>query len=139
MDRLIGEWVRISAGRAAWAPLLVFGVHCVLSRAVLDAYEAWPDLDVPMHLLGGLAIAHFASHAARTGADLGFLGRPSHLALALLVLAATGTATVLWEFGEFSADALLDAGAQKGLPDTMLDMALGLAGGVARVLLRPPA
>jgi hypothetical protein len=43
-----------------WAPLLVFGIHVVLSR-VLNAYVIFPPTDVPMHFCGGLAMAFFVS------------------------------------------------------------------------------
>jgi len=45
--------------------------------------------------------------------------------------------TGLWEFAKFLADHFIDAGAQKSLADTMLDMALGFTG--ALVFLIPYA
>jgi hypothetical protein len=38
---------------------------------------------------------------------------------------------VFWEFAEFTSDALFGTQAQLGLDDTMLDMALGIAGGLS--------
>lgn len=49
---------------AGWFPSLVFLLHCVLSLA-FDAYDRAPSLDVPMHLLGGVAIAYFFAWPTR--------------------------------------------------------------------------
>jgi len=50
--------------------------------------------------------------------------------VALLIFALTGTATVFWEFAEFFSDQLFATHAQLGLGDTLLDMALGIGGGI---------
>lgn len=50
---------------------------------------------------------------------------------AVVVLGMTGTATVFWEFAEFVSDRFFGTHAQVGLEDTLLDMALGVAGGLA--------
>jgi hypothetical protein len=132
----LGTWVRRTSRSAAWAPIAVFLVHGVLSRAGLDLYDALPDTDVPMHFLGGVAITHFETHAAVHARDVGLLGSPSRATLLALVLACTASAAVTWEFAEWGADALFHAGAQKGLDDTMGDMALGIAGGLAYLAVR---
>jgi hypothetical protein len=64
--------------RAAWAPILVFGLH-MLSAQVLGLYDSWPPLDIPMHFFGGVAITWFFVCAYRTAEELGFLGRPAAL------------------------------------------------------------
>ncbi|HEV8238076.1 MAG TPA: hypothetical protein VGS57_01765 [Thermoanaerobaculia bacterium] len=83
-----------------------------------------------MHFFGGVAIAYFFASCARAlpvGAVSPSL-RP--WLVALLVFALTGTATVFWEFAEFLSDRLFATHAQLGLADTLLDMALGVGGGV---------
>jgi hypothetical protein len=123
--------------RASWFPLVVFVIHVVLSRG-FDAYTVRPWVDIPMHTLGGVAITYFCAMAFR-GLELQLFtnskqGYPIYL---LFLFALTGMITGLWEFAEFLADHFFDAGAQKSLPDTMLDMALGFAG--ALVFLVPYA
>jgi hypothetical protein len=41
--RALGDWMQVVARRFAWAPVLVFSVHVVLSR-VLHAYATLPRL-----------------------------------------------------------------------------------------------
>jgi uncharacterized membrane protein len=93
------------------------------------AYVAFPPLDAPIHLLGGLAIAFFLWTTYSIGARSGTLGRPNSTAIAALTLTSTAACAVLWEFGEFLSDRYLGTNTQKGLEDTLLDMLLGLVGG----------
>jgi hypothetical protein len=115
--------------RAGWAPIATFLLHAFLSR-VLDAYTRFPPLDIPMHLLGGVAIAYFFSSSFRALPDGVVSGDARWLAESLCVASLTATASVFWEFAEFTSDRLFSTGAQKGLEDTILDMALGILGGV---------
>ena len=121
-----------SLRKAGWAPALVFAAHMILWHGV-GAYEAFPPLDTPMHLLGGLAIAFFFwttySICARTGA----FGQPNSTAIAVLTLTSAASSAVLWEFAEYLSDRYLGTNTQKGLEDTLLDMLLGLVGGAVFV------
>ena len=117
-----------SLWKAGWAPILVFVAHLILWHGV-GAYEAFPPLDVPMHLLGGLAIAFFLWTAYSISARSGTFGRPNSTAIAVLTLTSTAASTVLWEFAEYLSDRYLGTNTQKGLEDTLLDMLLGLVGG----------
>jgi len=121
--------LREIATRASWPPLLVFGVHAAASLG-LNAYESWPALDVPMHLLGGVAIAAFLTRSLDVLEEHALLDRSKGPLRFLLVVSLTTTAAVVWEFAEFLLDARLDTGAQVSLPDTMLDLALGMVGGL---------
>jgi hypothetical protein len=122
-----------TAREAAWAPLLVFSTHIVLSR-VCGLYGPYPDIDIPMHFAGGVAIAWFLHRAAANAAQAGWLA-PVHVAThLLLVQALVGSTTVLWEFAEYYSDRYLGTHAQGGLEDTLLDMGLGGCGGAALLL-----
>ena len=99
----------------------------------LGAYEAFPPLDTPMHLLGGLAIAFFLWTAYSIGTRSGTLGQPNSTAIALLTVTSTAASAVLWEFAEFLSDGYLGTNTQKGLEDTLLDLLLGLVGGAVFV------
>ena len=117
-----------SLWKAGWAPILVFVAHMILWHGV-GAYAAFPPLDTPMHLLGGLAIAFFLWTAYSISARSGTLGRPNNTAIAVLTLTSTVASAVLWEFAEFLSDRYLGTNTQKGLEDTLLDLLLGLVGG----------
>ena len=117
-----------SLWRAGWAPILVFAAHMILWHGV-GAYAAFPPLDAPMHLLGGLAIAFFLWTAYSISARTGTFGRPNFNAIAALTSTSTAACALLWEFAEFLSDRYLGTNTQKGLEDTLLDILLGLVGG----------
>lgn len=118
-----------------WAPLSVFITHEVIAN-VFNAYAWWPDIDVPMHFLGGLAIAFFFSGCFRTlpRQDVP-AGRLAVLEL-LLIGSLTATAAVFWEFTEFTMDQLLGTNVQVSLTNTMKDLAMGISGAILFVLIR---
>src|SRR6185436_439266 len=119
--------------RAAWAPFLVFGLHLFISK-VLNAYLLYPPLDIPMHFFGGVAIAYFFA-ACLSALPSGAISSEHRPALhAVGVFALTCTASVFWEFAEFFSDLLLGTHAQLSLGDTLLDMALGTAGGLSFIV-----
>jgi hypothetical protein len=87
-----------------------------------------------MHLLGGVAIAYFFSSCFAALPD-GLMAKEFRwIAETVCVASLTATAAVFWEFAEFTSDRLFRTGAQKGLDDTLLDMALGILGGVLYLL-----
>ena len=114
---------------ALWAPLAVLGLHLLSSR-VLGLYERWPALDVPMHIAGGAAISYFIQRVLLQASLAGVL-RAERWLTAALVLSLACTAAVFWEFAEFLADRYLGTHAQGGVPDTLGDIAIGIAGSAA--------
>jgi hypothetical protein len=131
------HWLRVGArlvARAGWAPITVVLVHALISRG-LKLYGPFPHLDVPMHFLGGASIAYFVSRCfAALPASVVML-RWRAAAEALVAFCVTATSAVIWEFLEWFADRYLGTNAQKGLSDTLLDLAMGLAGGAAYLLV----
>ena len=121
-----------------WAPLSVFAVHVVLSR-VVNAYARFPPTDIPMHFMGGLAMAFFVSCCFQAlPRDVLRSSRVVVLEL-VLVGSLTATSAMLWEFAEFTCDSILGTNVQRGLSNTMQDMALGLAGAAVFIALRAKA
>jgi len=129
----IASWILSTAREAAWAPTLVFLVHVVASLP-FDLYRSLPFLDIWMHFLGGVAIAWFFRSAAFHAARVGLLGPRDPRTHAVLVIGLVGTATVAWEFAEFISDKYVGTTAQGDLADTLLDMFLGIAGGVTLLI-----
>jgi len=102
----VGEASRIGVAllvRAGWAPLLVFLLHVFISGAI-NSYILYPPLDIPMHFLGGVAMAYFLarSFSALPEDALSRWLRP--IAEAVFVVSLTATSSVLWEFAEFTSD-----------------------------------
>ena len=133
MRKLIG-WVFSAVRAAGWAPIVVFGAHVVSSR-VLSLYSAFPPLDIPMHLAGGAAIGFFFWRSLQLPESRFAVGEMVPTAAGLLSFAAVGTAAVVWEFAEWLSDRYVGTQAQLGLEDTLLDMSLGIVGGLALVLV----
>jgi purine-cytosine permease-like protein len=120
-------------GRSAlWAPLAVFVAHIILSLA-FNGYQRITGLDIPMHLLGGMATAFFFSRLLDILGDYTLVERVDGLLRAIFLIALTATAAVLWEFAEYTSDHSFGTQTQGGLEDTLLDMLLGILGGFAMV------
>ena len=115
---------------AGWFPSLVFLVQCILSLG-FKAYDRLPLLDIPMHVLGGIAIAHFFYLSIAYLDQLGLVRVGSQTARLIMVFGLVAASTVIWEVAEFLADYFFHVGAQRGLGDTMKDQCMGLIGGIA--------
>lgn len=124
MKFLLKNWKDILWAGAA--PIFVFLVNVVMSKG-FDLYERVPATDIPMHFLGGVAIAYMLLRLKR----IFVLPKNPYLYNLLVIVAVTATFAVVWEFGEFSMDYFLGTNTQKSLPDTMLDLALGMLGGLS--------
>ncbi len=113
----------------AWFPIVIFSAHVVASRA-FEAYIALPSLDIPMHLLGGFAIAFFFLRALDSLRTNQLIQGFDPWLLGIVVFALTCAATVFWEFAEYVSDHTIGTHAQLSLEDTLLDMLLGILGGL---------
>jgi hypothetical protein len=133
LSSTLRQWLLRSIIEAGWAPLLVFGLHVLMSR-LFDAYRRFPGIDIPMHFLGGVVIAYFFHRASINASQLKVLGRFHAVTHVLLVFFATCSATVFWEFAEFINDRYFGGHSQAGLFDTMKDMFIGVCGGVVLLL-----
>ena len=118
------------AARGLWFPALVFVGHVIASQFLL-VYEALPVLDVPVHLIGGFAIAFFFSVVIDSLSKRGLIVVPDPPLRLVLLFALVCTAAVFWEFAEYISDHTIGTNAQAGLEDTLFDMVMGIAGGLA--------
>jgi hypothetical protein len=119
--------------RAGWAPIAVFAAH--LAACEIGGYDAYPPLDTPMHLLGGVAIAFFFWTTYKVAGTSGVLGQINRRAAALLTFSSSVACAMFWEFAEFLSDRYLGTTTQKGMEDTLLDMLLGVIGGLGFVVM----
>lgn len=112
--------------KAAWVPTSVFLLMVVL--LVFNMFTSFPDIDIPMHLLGGFAIAYFFSKSYLIAEKFNLIGNPAKTLQSILVFALGSTTAVLWEFAEFISDRIINTQLQGDLNDTLLDMLLGMVG-----------
>ena len=120
------HWFTLTLREAAWAPLTVVGVY--VFGLAFHLFGAYPWMDMPTHFLGGVTITYFFRVATRNAQTL--QGPIPPLIQTLLAFTATGTTTVLWEFYENLADHFLGTHMVRGLEDTIVDLFMGLSGGL---------
>jgi hypothetical protein len=120
----LSNWVFVTLHEAAWAPLSVFGFY--LLGLALGLYKLFPPLDIPTHLMGGVAITYFYRAAIRNSQK--FFGEIPLPIQVLFAFTCTGTTAILWEFYENIFDFFLGTDMVRGLQDTILDLFLGLLG-----------
>jgi len=121
------RWIK-SLKKPAWAPSLVFVIH-LIAYTVFDLYETYPLFDIPMHFVGGLAMAYFLDQAFVNACLIS--GEPyNRLIRILLVFTSTCTIAVFWEFQEFVLSWVLSTKLQGDLADTMKDLLFGMSGSV---------
>ena len=93
MNQQVITWLWTSVVSAGWAPASVFVIHVVISRG-LGAYLTLPDLDIPMHFAGGVAIAYFLWRSINIDAAGPVLGSLTLFARLLLTFLAVCAAAV---------------------------------------------
>jgi hypothetical protein len=132
------KWIRCIVAairKGIWFPLAVFVLHEVCSHICGNLYNMYPPLDIPMHFLGGIAIAYFGAVLLKQCAQSGFIKTKSDIMYAALILAITLSAATIWEYAEWISDHTIGTQSQKSLDDTLFDTFVGLLGGCLYVLI----
>ncbi len=112
--------------------MIVFAIHILAIN--FQFYALIPNLDVPMHFVGGMAIAASAIQLINFFEKNKFVTFNSHWLRAFILVALVCLAASIWEMSEFSADLFLGWHLQYSLFDTMKDMILGLTGGIVVII-----
>ena len=130
MDKILND-LKTIAGFFIF-PIFVLATHFFL-LLFFNIYEVFPWFDIPMHFLGGMAVSitYFLI--------LGYLQKENYLRInssikIIFVFALVSLTAVFWEFFEFSLEYLTGLGLQGDLNDTMLDLFLGIFGGLLAVI-----
>ena len=118
------DWARATLREAAWAPLSIISFYAI--GLALHLYDLFPILDIPSHLLGGMAITYFYRSAIRNSQKI--VGDIPLSIQILFAFTGTGTTTILWEFYENILDYFLHTHIVLGLSDTLKDLFFGLLG-----------
>jgi hypothetical protein len=117
-------WIVETLREAAWAPLSIVAFYTI--GLTLHLFDLFPILDIPSHFAGGVAITYFYRVAIRRAQRLvGDIPIPIQI---LLAFTSTGTTTIFWEFYENLLDLFLGTHMVRGLRDTIVDLAVGVAG-----------
>ena len=127
----IVNWISITLREAAWAPLSIVAFYAI--GLALHLYDLFPPLDLPSHLLGGVAISYFFRSAIKNSQSL--LGDIPILIQIIFAFTCTGTTIIFWEFYENLLDRFFGTHMVRGLEDTIVDMFVGLLGALVFTLL----
>ena len=121
----------ITLREAAWAPLSIIAFYAI--GLALHLYDLFPPLDLPSHLMGGVAITYFFCSAIKNSQRIvGDIPIPIQI---IFAFACTGTTIIFWEFYENLLDLFFSTQMVRGLEDTIVDMFLGLLGALVFTLL----
>ena len=120
---------------AFFPPFLLY-LFQYLAQAFWAIYFRYPNFDIPMHFLGGVAMAITAVSLLKIAEDEKWLIIKKKSVSLLFVVAFVVFIAVLWEFHEFLSDQLLASNMQPSNFDTMKDLFLGMLGaGVMGIFL----
>ena len=114
-------------------PIVVLLLHIVVLP--IGIYQTYPSFDIPMHFLGGLSVAITYCLLLKFFQSEKYLGKTNKAVFFLFVISLVVFTAVLWEFFEFIITQLSSFNAQIGLEDTMLDLFMGLIGGICGYFL----
>ena len=120
------NWMLVTLRESAWAPLSVISFYLI--GIALHLYDMFPPLDIPTHFMGGVAITYFYRSAIKNSQK--YLGDIPALVQTLFAFTCTGTTIIIWEFYENAFDFLFGTHMVRGLEDTVVDMFIGLTGGL---------
>ncbi|MEK7623274.1 MAG: hypothetical protein AAB408_01205 [Patescibacteria group bacterium] len=124
----------LSLKRIFFWPLILFLLNEFLSRAttVLDQF---PWIDNPMHFLGGFLIVQSLDEIFQYLRWKGYYGKVHPLLYIAIMTAFVGTIAIAWEWHEFLRDTFFGEHTQPSQADTMLDLFLGIVGGLLGAFL----
>ena len=112
-------------------PVLVLVLHLFL--LFFDVYRILPWFDMPIHFIGGVSVSMTYFFILKYLQKENYL-KISSLIRIIFVFALVSLTAVSWEFFEFSAEYLTGFNLQGSLNDTMVDLFLGLFGGLLAVI-----
>lgn len=126
----------IASLRELLHPLVVGYLVVAVALDAARAYSYWPDLDLPMHYAGALALTYVIDRSVARAYHFHVLKPIGGWQRALAVFALVCMVSMFWEIGEYLSDRLLGTHAQMGRDDTMTDMIVDVVGSVSFLLAR---
>ena len=118
-------------------PLIVFVVHIILCE-LFDIYWKIPRFDIPMHFIGGVSFAFSLIALFRFLQKQEAIPQMDLFISVFFIFTTIATVAIVWEFAELASDLLFKTQTQVSVKDTMLDIFLGMAGGLSMALIYKP-
>lgn len=117
-----------------WLPAAVFLLDEIFLYTT-NSYDRLPWLDIPMHFIGGVAMAYSYTVFFRLLLERRLVGAMHPWVKILFIVSLVSLTAVVWEWHEFLRDVFLGEHTQLGEADTMGDFFLGVLGGLAGAML----
>lgn len=114
-------------------PFAVLVFHILAT--IIGWYEMFWWFDIPLHFLGGVAIAISSIVLFQYFKNINQLEIKWLPLKILLAISLVGLSAVCWEFMEFTFDQIFSTNMQPGIVDTIKDLAVGLTGGIVTALI----
>ena len=112
--------------KAFYPIIFVAIIHFVLTIFHLYYYIKW--IDIPMHLLGGGAVALTTLEILKILKKQNRIKKDLRYFEALFAISITALIAICWEFYEFISDTVFWSTVQMGIIDTLGDFLFGLIG-----------
>lgn len=117
-------------------PAFVFLLNLIFAY-VLNFYDIFLWIDIPVHFLGGLAVGHMFILFFNFFEKKNLIKIKSELIFFILLISLVCFMGVLWEFYEFLMINLFGCKWQEEVANVLLDLFMGIfGGGVSFVLFR---
>jgi hypothetical protein len=111
------------------APTIVFFINKIL-EVFFDIYVLYPWFDIPMHLIGGIAIGISGVLGLQVLQEKNYIEIKKKNIYILYIMFIVFFAAIFWELYEYIWDSMFFTQYQQGIGDTVLDMFLGVVGGI---------
>lgn len=108
-------------------PVFVLIIHFFL--VFFKIYVVFPWFDIPVHFIGGVSLGITYFLVLQYSQKENYLKMNSFFKI-LFIFALVSLTAVFWELLEFYAELTLSLNLQGNLGDTMLDLFLGMLGGL---------
>ena len=109
-------------------PAVIYFVNIFLIK--LGLYNNYSWLDIPMHFLGGVSIAYMFVLFLDFFKEENFIEIKNKFLFVGIVVALVGLVAIFWEFYEFCVWIYFDLSWAMTYEDTLLDLFMGLLGGL---------
>lgn len=110
-------------------PAAVLLFDLIVNNWIFSFYETFPLIDIPMHFVGGAAIAYTFILFLRFFEEEKMVEIKNKFVFIFLVVCAVSFVAVLWEIWEFSIVTYFGANWFISLQDTIGDLVVGICGG----------
>lgn len=110
-------------------PFLVYECNAICLSSAPDFYNTY-SVDTLSHFLGGLTIAYSIYYILSLLEKKDWILVKKNYLKAGVIITATVTIAVWWEFYEFISDYFLGTLMQPSIADTMKDLCMGMLGAV---------